>query len=580
MNECLAVAEHVHCEAFGEERFANAGRAKHHEGADRSGRVFQVGAAAAQRLAKCLHRLALSDDELGEDGFHREQFLDFTLLHALQRDAGPLGDDVHDVLLVHLHAGVLAALFPLLEHGVEFLLGLLFLVAHGGGRLELLFLDGGLLLDAGFLDVGLEFLDLGWPGHGLDAGTGSGLVHDVDGLVRQETAGDVAVGKFDGRSDGVVGEVHLVMILVTGAKALENLDCILDGGRLDLDGLEASLEGGVLLDVLAILVEGGGADALHLASAQCRLDDVGGVHCALGGSGTNDSVQLVDEKDDVLGSANLVHHGLDAFLELAAVLGAGYHQREVEGDDAFFAQNLGDVPLGNLLCQALDDGGLAHAGLAQQHRVVFRSAAENLNDPLDFLGAADDRIHLALLGDLSEVAAERLERRGLDLFFAAFGFLLHPGGHLVVAFKIRIQLVQDFLSALVDVDVEIPQNTSGHAFALAQQAKQDVLGAHVGVVQRLGFLFGKLEDFFHPWGVGDVAGQFLVRACADLFLDLQPDGLEIEPHLLQDIYGNPLAKVYQAKQQMLGPHETVVEPIRLLPRQRQHLLGARGEIVH
>ena len=140
--------------------------------------------------------------------------------------------------------------------------------------------------------------------------------------------------------------------------------------------------------------------------------------------------------------------------------------------------------------------------------------------------------------------------------------------------------MQDFLSALVDVDVEIPQHTSGNAFALAQQAKQDVLGAHVSVVQPLGFLFGKLEDFFHPWGVGDVAGQFLVRAGADLFLDLQPDGLEIEPHLLQDIYGNPLAKVYQAKQQMLGPHETVVEPIRFLPRQRQHLLGARGEIVH
>ena len=66
--------------------------------------------------------------------------------------------------------------------------------------------------------------------------------------------------------------------------------------------------------------------------------------------------------------------------------------------------------------------------------------------------------------------------------------------------------MQDFLTALVDVDVEIPQHARGHAFALAQQAKQDVLGADVGVVQRLGFLLGKLEDFFYPRGVGDVAG--------------------------------------------------------------------------
>ena len=202
---------------------------------------------------------------------------------------------MHDVLLVDLYAGVLAALFPFLKDGVEFLFGLLFLVAHGGGRLELLFLDGGLLLDAGFFNVGLEFFDLGRPGHGLDAGAGTRLVHDVDGLVRQETAGDVAVGKFDGRRNGVVGEVHFVMILVTGAESLENLDRILDGGRLDFDGLEASLEGGVLLDVLAILVEGGGPDALHLAATQRRLDDVGGVHRALGGTGSDDGVQLVDE---------------------------------------------------------------------------------------------------------------------------------------------------------------------------------------------------------------------------------------------------------------------------------------------
>ena len=203
-----------------------------------------------------------------------------------------------------------------------------------------------------------------------------------------------------------------------------------------------------------------------------------------------------------------------------------------------------------------------------------------MDHAFNFLGATDDWIHLALLGDLGEVAAERLERRGLDLFFAAFGFLFHPGGHLVVTLKIRIQLVQDFLPALVDVDVEIPQHTSGHAFTLAQQAKQDVLGADVSVVECLGFLFGKLEDFFNPWGVGDVAGQFLIRAGADLFFYLQPHGLEVEAHFLEDVDGDPLAKVDQAKQQMFGSHETVVKPICLLPRQRQHLLCARGEIVH
>ena len=140
--------------------------------------------------------------------------------------------------------------------------------------------------------------------------------------------------------------------------------------------------------------------------------------------------------------------------------------------------------------------------------------------------------------------------------------------------------MQDFLAALVDVDVEIFQHACGDAFALAQQAQQDVLGADVGVMQRLGLLLRKLEHFLHARCVRDVAGQFLVRAGADLFFDLKAHGLQIEPHLLEHIDGDPLAKVDQAQQQVLGAHETVVEPVGLLPRQCQHLLGTRGEIVH
>jgi hypothetical protein len=113
--------------------------------------------------------------------------------------------------------------------------------------------------------------------------------------------------------------------------------------------LEAALERGVLLDVFAVLVERGGADALQLAAAEGGLDDVGGVHRALGGAGADDGVQLVDEEDDVLGAADLVHHRLDALLELAAVLGAGDHQGEVEGDDLLVAQDLRHVAVGDFL---------------------------------------------------------------------------------------------------------------------------------------------------------------------------------------------------------------------------------------
>jgi hypothetical protein len=64
-------------------------------------------------------------------------------------------------------------------------------------------------------------------------------------------------------------------------------------------GLEATFERGVLLDVLAVLVEGGRADALDLAAREGGLQHVRRVDRAFGAAGADERVQLVDEEDDV-----------------------------------------------------------------------------------------------------------------------------------------------------------------------------------------------------------------------------------------------------------------------------------------
>ena len=70
-------------------------------------------------------------------------------------------------------------------------------------------------------------------------------------------------------------------------------------GSLDEHRLEAPRQRRVLLDVLAVLVERGRADAVQLAARQRRLEHVGGVHRALGLAGADQRVQLVDEQDDL-----------------------------------------------------------------------------------------------------------------------------------------------------------------------------------------------------------------------------------------------------------------------------------------
>ena len=64
------------------------------------------------------------------------------------------------------------------------------------------------------------------------------------------------------------------------------------------DRLEAPLQRGVLLDVLAVLVQRGGADGVQLAARQHGLEHVGGVHGALGRARADQGVHLVDEEDD------------------------------------------------------------------------------------------------------------------------------------------------------------------------------------------------------------------------------------------------------------------------------------------
>ena len=97
---------------------------------------------------------------------------------------------------------------------------------------------------------------------------------------------------------------------------------------------------------------------------------------------------------------DLVEDGLEPLLELAAVLRARDHRAEVERDQPLAAQRLGHVAGDDALRQALDDGGLADARLADEDRVVLGTAGQHLDDPADLGVAPDDRVELAVAGPL------------------------------------------------------------------------------------------------------------------------------------------------------------------------------------
>jgi len=67
------------------------------------------------------------------------------------------------------------------------------------------------------------------------------------------------------------------------------------------------------------------------------------------------------------------------------------------------------------LGQPLDDGGLAHAGLADQDWVVLGAPGEHLDGAPNLVVAADDGVEFALFGLLREVDAEALQGLALLL---------------------------------------------------------------------------------------------------------------------------------------------------------------------
>jgi hypothetical protein len=71
---------------------------------------------------------------------------------------------------------------------------------------------------------------------------------------------------------------------------------------------------------------------------------------------------------------------------------------DVQRDDALVEEHAAHLALDDAQGQALGNGALAHAGLADQHGVVLLAAAQDLAHAFDLLLAPHDGVQLAVLG--------------------------------------------------------------------------------------------------------------------------------------------------------------------------------------
>ena len=205
-------------------------------------------------------------------------------------------------------------------------------------------------------------------------------------------------------------ERDAVVNLVALAQAAQDADGVGDRRLGDQNRLEAPLQGGILLDMLAILVQRRCPDRVELAARQHRLEHVRRVDRSLGGAGAHDRVELVDEEDNLAVRVDdLLQHCLQPIFELASVLRAGDEGTHVQADDPPVLESFGDVAPHDALGEPFDDRGFPNARLADEHRVVLRAPRQDLDHTADLFVTADHRIQLVLAGIVGQVASVALE---------------------------------------------------------------------------------------------------------------------------------------------------------------------------
>src|SRR5260370_1219879 len=83
--------------------------------------------------------------------------------------------------------------------------------------------------------------------------------------------------------------------------------------------------------------------------------------------------------------------------------------------------------------------------VAQQHRVVLCTAAKDLDDALDLIFAANDRVHFPFASDLGQVASKGFEGGGFDFALLFLRFVGALGGGFFLRGEVGVQLLQNLL---------------------------------------------------------------------------------------------------------------------------------------
>ena len=141
----------------------------------------------------------------------------------------------------------------------------------------------------------------------------------------------------------------------------------------------------------------------------------------------------------------------------------------------------------------------------------------------------------------------------------------------IASFKAVPKEVQDFLPNLFQLESQVHQHLGGNPVLFSKQAKQDMFGTNVVMVQIPSFLHRVLDDFLGAWGLRQFPHGDHFRATLDEFLDLQSNLAKIHIQVFQYVGRNTTSFLDETQQDVFRANVLVVESLGLLVGQLHHL---------
>ena len=269
-------------------------------------------------------------------------------------------------------------------------------------------------------------------------------------------------------------------------------------------------------------------------------------------------MNLVDEDDQVQVLLQFLEDSFEALLELAAVLRPRHDERQVEGEDLPVCQEERDAPLDDPLRETFHDGRLSDSRLAEENRVVLRPPGEDLDDPLDFLFAPDERVEGALVRQSRQVAGVLGQERELLLLLRRLP-LLDEGDRLLPD-PVEIEAVGD-------------EDAARDARVDAEDPDEKVLRADVGMHHRLRLVRGVGEDLLRLLRERELLRRRDALHEDAVPLDLAPDVVGPDVEAGEDLLDDVLPLAQDAEKDVLGLDHLRAELRRLVAGEEEGPAG-------